>query len=95
MASKSKDRLTREYMSRVAELGCLICGSPAELHHARTDQIKDDYLIIPLCPDHHRGPYSIHGDQRQFEKMEGSQLHLLAETNKRLFSLMMRLLNGF
>jgi hypothetical protein len=53
-----------EYMGRVAELGCLICGSPAQLHHPRMGQGKaqraQDWLVVPLCPTHHNPPEGIH-----------------------------------
>ena len=72
------------HMGRVAELGCLVCGSPANVHHIRTDRIKNDFLTIPLCREHHQGDFSIHMSKRQFENIYGSELHLLAETLKRL-----------
>jgi len=69
---------------RVAALGCLICDSPANVHHVRTERIKNDFLTIPLCREHHQGDFSIHSSKRQFENIYGSELHLLAETLKRL-----------
>ena len=72
------------HMGRVAELGCLVCGSPANVHHIRVNHIKNDFLTIPLCREHHQGQFSIHVDKRQFENIYGSELHLLAETLKRL-----------
>ena len=56
----------QRHMQRVRELGCLICGSPASAHHIREDRIKDDYLTIPLCPDHHQGDFSIHMAKSEF-----------------------------
>ena len=47
-------------MERVARLGCLVCGSPAELHHvtAYADRMgrlpRSHQRIAPLCPMHHR-----------------------------------------
>ena len=56
-------RADREHLSRVAELGCIVCRnlgigySPAVVHH-----IRDGYGVgqraphtetIPLCPAHH------------------------------------------
>jgi len=72
------------HMGRVAELGCLVCDSPANVHHIRTERIKNDFLTIPLCREHHQGDFSIHMSKRQFENIYGSELHLLAETLKRL-----------
>ena len=71
-------------MGKVAELGCLICGSPANVHHIRTERIKSDFLTIPLCKEHHQGDFSIHACKEQFTNIYGSELHLLAETIKRL-----------
>lgn len=60
-----------EYKSRVAALGCMACRllglgeTPAILHHPRTgqgaSQRASDWLVIPLCPHHHKEPHGIHG----------------------------------
>ncbi|MDE3023156.1 MAG: DUF968 domain-containing protein [Pseudomonadota bacterium] len=75
---------SERHMQRVRELGCLICQRPASAHNIREERIKDDWLTIPLCPDHHLGAFSIHKSKRQFENIYGSELHLLAETIKKL-----------
>ena len=69
----------KNYMAKVAGLGCLICRGPAEIHHVRfgqgMSQRASDYLIIPLCPVHHRtGGFgiAIHAGQKQFELQHGS-----------------------
>lgn len=80
----------KSYMGRVAALGCIIpdCGSPAVLHHPRfccgMSQRASNFLVIPLCPEHHAGELSIHKSPRQFEKLFGSEVDLLAETIRRL-----------
>ena len=74
-----------EYMQKVRELGCLICGSPASAHHIREERIKNDFLVIPLCPDHHQGVFSIHMAKREFQNVYGSELEMLAETIEKLF----------
>lgn len=53
-----------EWKDLVASLGCWACmkggiyGTPAEIHHIRDgngiSQRSSDYLVIPLCPIHHR-----------------------------------------
>ena len=58
-------------MSRVAELGCLVCrrmgyeGTFAELHHKRAGtgagRRSSHMEVIPLCPEHHRGKTGFHG----------------------------------
>lgn len=59
------------HKGKLAALGCMACRrlhgqhapGPVELHHLRADGWgKDDYLtLMPLCPDHHRGPLGVHG----------------------------------
>lgn len=80
----------KRYMARVAEQGCALCRAighgetPAEIHHIRTGQgagqRASDYLVVPLCPDHHRGPHGIHGDRAAFRNAAITELDLLADT---------------
>jgi len=74
----------KRHMGRVAALGCLICKQPANVHHIRTERIKNHFLTIPLCREHHQGDFSIHMDKRQFENIYGSELYLLAQTIEQL-----------
>lgn len=58
----------KQYLNDVAELPCMLCGAqPVELHHPRTgqgmSQRANDYLVIPLCPECHRGHNGVHGNQ--------------------------------
>ena len=75
----------KKYLSRVAELGCFICGGLAEIHHIRTGQGRmraSHYDVIPLCPIHHRnGGYgvAIHAGIKGFELNYGSELDMLAK----------------
>lgn len=44
---------------------CLICGRPAEAHHIfkgnkQRKLCDSDLLLMPLCPEHHRGNMSVH-----------------------------------
>ena len=42
------------HMDRIAQLGCLICKWPAEIHHEhRGWEARDHKRTVPLCPDHH------------------------------------------
>lgn len=45
-------------MARVAEMGCLVCGAPATVHHVTSDGFKrlsrSNRLVVPLCPRHHQ-----------------------------------------
>ena len=81
---KQSTAAEKRYMCRVAELGCLICDMPANVHHIRTQRIKSHWLTVPLCRDHHQGDFSIHGSKEQFENIYGSELHLLAQTISKL-----------
>lgn len=86
----------REYMGRVAAIGCLICRRlgygrrDAEVHHVRIGQggaeRAANHLTVPLCPEHHRGSAGIHGmGPRAFERRYGiDELDLLAETIREL-----------
>ena len=73
-----------------AERTCLICGSPyTEVHHiyfghGRRRISDSNGFIAYLCPEHHRGRYSPHGNreadlrlkercQRVFEKTHSRQ----------------------
>ncbi len=81
------------YMGRVAALGCVVCRqlgygyTPAQVHHIKEEcgagQRQSNYLVIPLCPVHHTdgGPgVAYHAGFRQFERMYGTELDLLAAT---------------
>lgn len=79
-------------MARVASIGCILCHakglghSEAEVHHLKeecgTGQRQSDALVIPLCPEHHRGATGFHGlGQRAFERTYGlTELDLLGLT---------------
>jgi len=88
MAKKQATKDEREYMGRVAELGCIICGCPASVHHIREgqgiSQRASNYLVVPLCYEHHQGALSIHNAKRQFEGLFGDELKLLSRTIEQL-----------
>lgn len=58
----------QRWMGKVASLGCVACSrmglgeTPAQVHHIREGRIaRNDFLTIPLCPDHHTGTFqSVH-----------------------------------
>jgi hypothetical protein len=74
----------RRFWSQVAALGCLICGSPAQIAHAHGPSLRErdsrflkpkgkkprwgDWLVIPLCPPHH---HMMDNDPRQFAAWYG------------------------
>lgn len=54
----------KRHMGRVAEMGCLVCCRPAEVHHVTSDRFKritrSNKRVVPLCPEHHRtGPHAV------------------------------------
>lgn len=63
----------RKHMSRVAELGCVVClrlhgphdPGPVELHHPRSGagmaQRSSHMGVLPLCRQHHQGKLGVHG----------------------------------
>jgi hypothetical protein len=77
-----------EYKNKVAGLGCMACRllgygeTPASLHHPREGQgggqRASDWLVIPLCHEHHQGKNGIHG--HGFEAL--NEMDLLAATIK-------------
>jgi hypothetical protein len=75
----------KRHMGKVAKIDCIACGDyGVHVHHIRTERIKSDFLVIPLCPKCHTGDFSIHNSKEQFTNIYGSELHLLAETLERL-----------
>lgn len=93
MVKRTATTRERQYMTKVAMLGCVICRNagygetPAEIHHIREGQgggqRSSNYLTIPLCQNHHRlggDGVAYHANDKQFEKLYGSELELLAQT---------------
>lgn len=70
-------KASRDWMGRVAQLPCVICGSwPVEIHHVicgRFGQAKaSDFDVIPLCPCCHRiGPLAIHNGKASWVERNG------------------------
>lgn len=76
--------IERLHLSKVAALGCIICGMPPEIHHLRHGMgmgQRNNYLnAIPLCHKHHRtGGHGValHAGQKTFEANFGTELELL------------------
>lgn len=80
--------LAQRHMGRVASLGCILCreldmgATPAEVHHVGDSAERSDFLVIPLCPEHHRGANGFHGlGERAFNaRYKVSELILLGMT---------------
>ena len=75
-------------MGAVADLGCIACRilqhgeTPAAVHHIREGRIaRNDFLTLPLCPEHHTGSHqSIHMNKAGLLRALGvqSEFDLLA-----------------
>ena len=86
MSTKAEKR----YMNRVAELGCVVCRmlgygpTPAQLHHVREGQgmaqRAQNWLVVPLCPEHHQGKSGVHGDRSAMRQLKVDELDLLSQT---------------
>ena len=69
------------HCKRVAALGCYICGAEPQLHHIRNDgtgnagigRSNSHFSVIPLCYNHHLGPFSIHNKKILFEQKHGTE----------------------
>ena len=86
---KAATAAEKRHMGRVAELGCIICGMPAEVHHLPTQGGKRLHeRVIALCDLHHRHGNSgvaIHSGRKSFEKAHGTtEDKLLAKTLRML-----------
>jgi hypothetical protein len=86
----------KEYMGRVAALGCYLCNHlghghvPAQVHHVREGQgmaqRASNWLTVPLCERHHAN-YSVDGwhGQRKAWKLAGKdEMDALAWTIEQL-----------
>lgn len=64
------------HADRIASMGCLVTGGPAEIHHEK-DGIgakRDHRYLVPLSPEYHRtGPMARHviGKQRFSDEVLG------------------------
>ncbi len=82
----------KEYLNRVASLGCILCRelgygeTPATIHHPREgqgmSQRASNWLAIPLCPEHHQGATGLHGlgTRGFYARYRLDELDLLAMT---------------
>jgi hypothetical protein len=86
VAKKSKTKAEALHLERVASLGCIVCRSPAEVHHltgAGMGLKAPHYKTIPLCHIHHRTGglgIAIHAGTKTWEKEFGEQEMLLGRT---------------
>ena len=84
----------KEYLSKVAEIGCIICyragypETPCEIHHIRDVGlglgVRNSHTnTLPLCLNHHRGNEGIHGMGRKaWERKYSTQQELLEQVQR-------------
>jgi len=84
MTKRRASKAEFEHMTRVAELGCMVCAMPAECHHilkgAGMGQRASNYDVIPLCPTHHRNGghgVAIHAGIATWEATYGTEVQAL------------------
>ena len=81
------------HCSKVAALGCYICGAESQLHHIRNDgtgnagigRKNSNFSVIPLCYNHHLGSFSIHNKKLLFEQRHGTEKEILQIITERLY----------
>jgi len=78
-----------QHMSIVASLNCLICKSPAQIHHTGTHLGggRDHSKVIPLCALHHtNGGYGValHAGKAYWESLYGTEEDLLKQVDSML-----------
>ena len=70
----------KDYHDDIRLLGCLVCQKEACIHHVISDGfkrlIKDHWLVVPLCYEHHQGDKGYHGlgSHDKFVEMYGINL---------------------
>lgn len=90
-AKKKATPSEQDHMSKVSELGCIVCRhlgikKAASLHHVRTGyrtgQRASHWEVLPLCPEHHQhGAMGVafHAGPRTWMAKFGTEIALLAE----------------
>ena len=78
MANSAEDK---RRFARLAEAGCVICGSPACIHHIRPHGAKrDNKMVIALCHYHHQGEEGIHHlGKKEWRRRFGHEMDYLEE----------------
>lgn len=79
--------LSAMHIDRVSRLPCVACKvllgvdtRPIEVHHIESSRHPfSDFIVLPLCFEHHQGFTGVHGRHRLgFEKLHGvTQIQLL------------------
>lgn len=89
MANKAATAAEKAHLRRVAELGCMVCKMPAQVHHCGTHLGggRDHMQVIPLCATHHtNGGYgvAIHAGKKAWQANYGTEQEMLDKVDKML-----------
>lgn len=83
--------IIKQYLSAVADLGCIVCRRPAAIHHIRHGmgmaQRSGFLFTLPLCPDHHQhGGHGVafHAGRKTWEANFGTEMELLERVREEL-----------
>jgi hypothetical protein len=85
---KQANKEEKIHMSKVAGLGCIICGNnQVVLHHVTTlrkgfGSKASNFHVLPLCFNHHDAKIkgvSVHEGVREWEEKHGTQIDLLKQ----------------
>lgn len=79
------------HLSKVAALGCFLCRRlgygyvGSQIHHLREGvglaQRNSNWLVVPLCAEHHTGSVDgIHGQRRAWKLASVGEMDALADT---------------
>ena len=84
---KPATKAEKEFMAKVKELPCIVCGYyPVDCHHITEGGRRlGNMYCLPLCFDHHEGQiFSIGNHKKSFIKKYGTELELLEKVYKKL-----------
>ena len=83
----------KRWLDRVLLLPCLVCQlmglqqqGRTYAHHCFDTAHRSDFLVVPLCHEHHQGATGFHGlGEREFNRRyKTDETHLIAESIRRV-----------
>ena len=91
MKGRTPTRQEKEFMNRMASIGCIVClnqgySTPVVSVHHMDGRVKTGchYHVLPLCGRHHQVPdsqkpprwHSLHVNKTEFERAYGTEMEL-------------------
>jgi hypothetical protein len=70
------------HMGRVKAMACVCCGKdgPSEAHHVKDDgAARNNWRVIPLCTECHRGQHGYHNAKNAWRARYGLDVDYLAQ----------------